>query len=70
MRGRGKRVYLAAEEPAIMTYEWGWGKSSRVNYPPVPTSQTVGSSTIARDQEGQVMCCGVIGSFLKLEGHL
>ena len=22
MRGRGKRVYLAAEEPAIVTYEW------------------------------------------------
>lgn len=48
MRGRGRRVRLAAEEPAVVTYEWGRGKSSRVNYPPVPTSQTVGSSIIAR----------------------
>lgn len=52
VRGRGRRVHLAAEEPAIVTCEWGRGKSSRVNYPPVPMSPTVVSSTIARVQEG------------------
>lgn len=38
-----------------------------MNYPPVPMSQTVASSTIARVQEGQVTSSSVIGSLLKLK---